>query len=326
MSASFGSVMGSSILNVDEEPFTHGHIGGVNGTPLRKVTNEGSLPASDMNLCNNDRKSPYQDSQSSPSYHDSILDLAPIAEDSLEDEDQKSNFRTSNCRRNRSVDPLMTSLTIGDLQQRRELERSIQPGLSQNSEMSFTIGDSIGELGDLLNSNLTEGIAGSNLSPGLTSHSVGMNQSDLMMSIDSVTYSALMAANQSNSSMTMNRDLSELLEEENVSCTSTTSNVGDNVSEKSAPLSLSGGSKTSGSAKRSVTSLRGRRRRSADSRPSIMSEISEWSSSNPYGDDSVENTEGDDNTPNEAGDKGHQRVEVDVTELDVLSDSVDISL
>eukprot|EP00804_Cyclotella_cryptica_P023468 CCRYP_012137-RA/>CCRYP_012137-RA protein AED:0.06 eAED:0.06 QI:369/1/1/1/1/1/2/159/787 len=322
MSASFGSVMTSSILNVDDDPVTHGHSGGGNGTPLRKITNDGSPEASDRSV----GKSPYHDSPCSPSYHDIIQDLAPIAEDSLEEEDQKSNFGTSNARKNRAGDPLKISLTIGDLQQRRDLERSIQPGLSQNSGMSFTIGDSIGELGDLLNSNLSEGIGNSHLSPGLMTNSVGMTQSDLMMSIDSVTYSALMAANQSNSSMTMNRDLCELLEEENESRSSTASTVGDNASDKSAPLSLSGGSKTSGSTKRSVTSLGGRRRRSADSRPSIMSEISEWSSSNPYGDDSVQNAEEQDHSPNEADNKGHHKVEVDVTELDALSDSVDISL
>jgi hypothetical protein len=124
----------------------------------------------------------------------------------------------------------------------------------------------------------------------------------------------------------MNRDLSELLEDENSSRASTASNVGDHASDKSAPLSLSGGSRASGSTIKSVTSFGGRRRRSADSRPSIMSEISEWSSSNPYGDDSVETAGEKDNSTNEALCKVHQKVEVDVTELDALRDSVDISL
>jgi hypothetical protein len=60
-----------------------------------------------------------------------------------------------------------------------------------------------------------------------------------------------------------------------------------------------------------------------------MSEISEWSSSNPYGDGSsqVEDEEGNDNYQREAGNQeDRKRVEVDVTELDVLNDDVDISL
>jgi hypothetical protein len=110
-------------------------------------------------------------------------------------------------------------------------------------------------------------------------------------------------------------DLSDVAEGDNESRTSTASNV-------DGPLRMSQASRASSS--RSGRS----KKRSSNRGPSIMSEISNWSASNPYGEDSNHNLNEEGNAGDQADDTDRQRSgsSVDVAEMEALHDSVDFSL
>ncbi|KAL3794699.1 hypothetical protein ACHAWO_012346 [Cyclotella atomus] len=202
------------------------------------------------------------------------------------------------------------SLTVGDLKQNYFSKSS---GYSHNSGMSLSLGD-FGE--DILNAEMSVGsvmITNSLLSQGPTPASIRnpSNMSEMMMSMDSMTYSALVHGNDSISELA--RDLSDVVEGDNESRASTSTDVCLVVDGKPGPLHTSQTSRASSS--RSGRS----QKRSTASRPSVMSEISQWSNSNPYADEGEENAQ-DDSERQKSGES------VEVAELEALHDSVDFSL
>jgi hypothetical protein len=312
MSASFSSVMGASMENLDEQLV----IPGI-------AAYEGSV-----------KHSPHQGSPGNTK-RGSSFDLAPIAENALANQagsGQKDRI----------------SLTVNDFKQgwaheHEEAQRQPQkskraPSLGQTEKKeSLTVVDlkqsnfskssmsgmslSLGDLGDdLFDSNAQISfMQNSTMTHGMMPNPVKHNQSEMMMSMDSLTYSALMkVGNESNSSTgPICHDLSDVAEGDNESRTSTASNV-------DGQLRMS-------QASRASSSRSGRRLRqsSNDTRgPSIMSEISNWSASNPYGDDSNHNLNEEGNAGDQADDTDRQRSgsSVDVAELEALHDSVDFSL
>lgn len=239
MSASFSSIMGDSERNLSTNA-----VAGEEGS-------------------NQDSPSPR-----TLSNRDSVIDLAPI------DENDGDDPGTRKDRISLTVNDLKKTKrapALGEVGQKNSLEAS-SGAISYASGMSLSVGD-FGE--GFLDSQMQSSILKSQ--QGFTPNSIKNNQSEMMMSMDSLTYSALLkVGNGSNSEIaieggTLTRDLSEVVEGDDESRTSS-----------NGPLRNSQGSNA-------------RSRDSNNSRPSVVSQISQWSKSNPFKDDNAEQNDGDGN-------------------------------
>lgn len=195
------------------------------------------------------------------SNRDTGFDLAPIDEN---DGDDPGN-------RNHRI-----SMTVNDLKETKRAPALGEIGQKNSldaSGMSLSLGD-FGE--GFLDSQMQSSLLKSQ--QGFTPNSMKNNQSEMMMSMDSLTYSALLkVGNESNSEIAnevraRHRDLSEVVE-------------GDDESRTSSNGQLMN---SQGSNARSRTSN--------NSRPSVVTEISQWSKSNPFKDDDDESNDEDGNT------------------------------
>eukprot|EP01082_Thalassiosira_pseudonana_P001343 g1147.t1 g1147 contig10:1484113-1486683(+) len=240
-------------------------------------------------------------------YRDSVVDLAPINEDGS-DSDRPD--------------------VLGDV-----LEKSDRSAASGNSLMM-----SLAE-GDLMDSNL--------MGHGAFNKS-GMNKSmDLMMSLDSITYNALMS--QSKSGIDMNVSLSEFLDTDNEPTAgdgggkakakppqghrmSSLSSTSQSKGSKSSSLSSNNQSSVGKESVASRGSRRGRRIPNENERPSIMSEISNWTQSNPFddseysGDAPATYTAPTRRQKDPPSSSQRPNFTIDTAEADALHDSVDVSL
>ena len=195
------------------------------------------------------------------SNRDTGFDLAPIDEN---DGDDPGN-------RNHRI-----SMTVNDLKETKRAPALGEIGQKNSldaSGMSLSLGD-FGE--GFLDSQMQSSLLKSQ--QGFTPNSMKNNQSEMMMSMDSLTYSALLkVGNESNSEIAnevraRHRDLSEVVE-------------GDDESRTSSNGQLMN---SQGSNARSRTSN--------NSRPSVVTEISQWSKSNPFKDDDDESNDEEGNT------------------------------
>ena len=294
MEASFSSVIGASMVNMQDDE----HV----VPPGADTTNDGnigSLP----------HHAPHRDSS---------FDLDPISENGLPNDqlggrqDRISltvdDLKQGRGQMNRNRAPALgeagktDSLCINDLKE-EDFTRSIDTtNNSHSSGMSLSLAD-FGESfldSKMQNSFMTQGAQNSSsVMPSILKN----NQSEMMMSMDSLTYSALMKeGNESSIGLGLTRDLSYVPEGDNESRTSL-----DSDPLKASQRAMSQGSKAS-----SARSGRSKANSNAN-RPSIMSEISNWSNSNPYGDGDKQG-EGDDTERKRSGES------VDVAELEALQD------
>ena len=197
----------------------------------------------------------------------------------------------------------MDSLCITDLKEQDFTKNTDATNNSHSSGMSLSLADFGESFLDSKSSFMTQGAPNSNSVMPSTFKS---NQSEMMMSMDSLTYSALMKeGNESSVGLGLVRDLSYVPEGDNESRTSL-----DSGSRKASQGAISRGSKDS-----SVRSGRSKANSNAN-RPSIMSEISNWSNSNPYGDGNIQDEE--DDTERQRSNRSGESV--DVAELEALQD------
>ena len=290
MEASFNSVMGASMVNMQEDEHVVTPGADTNGGNM-------SVPAEHI---------PYRNSS---------FDLDPISENKFpSNEDGGRQDRTSLTvddlkeGRGRKAPALrdsgkVDSLCITDLKEQDFTKNTDATNNSHSSGMSLSLADFGESFLDSKSSFMTQGAPNSNSVMPSTFKS---NQSEMMMSMDSLTYSALMKeGNESSVGLGLVRDLSYVPEGDNESRTSL-----DSGSRKASQGAISRGSKDS-----SVRSGRSKANSNAN-RPSIMSEISNWSNSNPYGDGNIQDEE--DDTERQRSNRSGESV--DVAELEALQD------